>query len=89
LAPDSNSSDDPLGGRAVYIEFVPIGKQVKVSAIDPVTGVEVSIMGPTDAREEDLERIAIQKLRYRLRREAGGDADNEGNDGSGQSGLIV
>ena len=33
-------------GREVYFEFVAIGNAVKVTAIDSVTAIEVSAMGP-------------------------------------------
>ncbi len=48
----------------VIIEFHQIGNSVKVSAIDPETLVEVSIVGPPDAGEETLKRTAIRKLEY-------------------------
>ena len=55
--------------RAVYFEFVAIGHAVKVTAIDSVTAIEVSIMGPATAAQADLERLALRKLRARLARE--------------------
>lgn len=48
------------------IEFVRIGNSVKVSAIDPVTGVEASIIGPAHLSEAQLSVNAIAKLRYVL-----------------------
>ena len=59
------------GLRDVYFEFAAIGGTVKVTAIDAATGTEVSIMGPTSAAQADLERLALQKLKARLAREAG------------------
>lgn len=56
-------------GRDVYFEFVAIGNVVKVTAIDSVTGVEVSAMGPVSASQADLQQLALQKLKARLRRE--------------------
>jgi hypothetical protein len=55
--------------REVYFEFVAIGNAVKVTAIDSLTGVEVSTMGPTSASQADLQQLALQKLRMKLRRE--------------------
>jgi hypothetical protein len=55
--------------REVYFEFIAIGNVVKVTAIDSVTGIEVSAMGPTRASKADLKQLALQKLRARLRRE--------------------
>ena len=41
-------------GREVLVEFQQIGNAVKVTAIDPETLVEVSIMGPTSVGEKIL-----------------------------------
>jgi hypothetical protein len=57
------STDKPRKGE-VYLEFVPIGHMVKVSAVDAVTGEEVSIAGPRNAPRAELERTALAKLRY-------------------------
>lgn len=57
--------------RRIYlVEFQAIGSSVKVSAIDPVTLVEVSIVGPTNAPEAELSRLAVRKLEYVLRKQA-------------------
>jgi len=50
--------------REVLFEYMPVGKSVKVSAIDPVTGIEVSIVGPVTASTLELKRIAMAKLNY-------------------------
>lgn len=52
--------------REVYFEFVPVGRQVRVSAICSVTGVEVHIVAPVNAARLDLERLALRKLELRL-----------------------
>jgi hypothetical protein len=57
------------GEREVYFEFTAIGKVVKVTAIDSLTGIEVSAMGPSSAAQADLQQLALQKLKARLRRE--------------------
>ena len=53
----------------VYFEFVAIGNVVKVSAIDSQTGIEVSAMGPASSSQADLQQLALQKLKARLKRE--------------------
>jgi hypothetical protein len=53
----------------VYFEFVAIGNAVKVTAIDSVTGTEVSAMGPASSSQADLQQLALQKLKARLKRE--------------------
>jgi hypothetical protein len=54
----------------VYFEFTPYGRSVKVAAIDAATGTEVTVIGPAGAARADLERLALQKLRARLRANA-------------------
>jgi hypothetical protein len=51
-----------------YFEFTAIGNAVKVTAIDSLTGTEVSAMGPASASQADLQQLAMQKLKARLRR---------------------
>lgn len=46
------------------IEFIAMGNAVKVSAIDPVSGVEASIIGAASASQHDLMALAAKKLRY-------------------------
>jgi uncharacterized membrane protein len=53
----------------VYFEFIKLGNAVKVTAIDSVTAIEVSVMGPANAAKSDLERVALRKLEARLKRE--------------------
>ena len=55
--------------REVYFEFTVVGNAVKVTAIDSVTGIEVSTMGPANAAQADLRQLALQKLKARLRRQ--------------------
>jgi hypothetical protein len=55
--------------REIYFEHIAIGASVKVTAIDSLTGVEVSVIGPVSAAQADLERLALQKLNARLARE--------------------
>ena len=50
----------------VIIEFVKVGAYVKVSAIDPTTRVEVSIVVDTLVSQAKLEQTAVQKLKYVL-----------------------
>jgi translation initiation factor 1 (eIF-1/SUI1) len=54
----------------VYFEFTSLGGSVKVAAIDAATGTEVSVIGPVRAAQADLQRLALQKLKARLK--AGG-----------------
>ena len=52
-------------GKGEYlIEMQRIGNAVKVTAIDPVTGMEASILGPANAGKHVLGRNAARKLEY-------------------------
>ncbi len=57
--------------REYLLEFQQVGRYVKVSAIDPVTNIEVSIVGDAAATKAELERVAIRKLEYVLRKKLG------------------
>ena len=48
----------------VIFEFQFMPHAVKVSAIDADSGTEVSIMGPRNANQADLERTAKAKLAW-------------------------
>ncbi len=52
----------------VILEFIRVGNAVKVSAVDPVTLTEVSIVGDPAVGEEMLTLIAVRKLNYVLKR---------------------
>ncbi len=52
-----------------FVEFIQIGTSVKVSAVDPVTGREVSIVGPASATRSHLSQVAVNKLKYILAKE--------------------
>jgi hypothetical protein len=48
------------------IEFTQVGANVKVTAIDPKTLTEVSIVGGAQYSQEFLTRQAVRKLEYVL-----------------------
>jgi len=54
------------GKGGYFLEFQRVGNAVKVSACDPETLVEVSIVGDARTPEFMLERIAIRKLEWAL-----------------------
>ena len=65
-----------MGGEDVYLrevlfEFHRVGSVVKVSAIDPVTAIEVSIVGDPRHGKEILKRTAIRKLKYVIAKRLG------------------
>ena len=57
----------------VLFEFVVQGNFVKVMAVDPVTGTEVSIVGDSRASKNTLEQVATKKLLMVLERKRGED----------------
>lgn len=50
------------------IEFIRVGNAVKVSAVDPRTNTEVSIVGAPNMSERQLSQAAIRKLEYVLKK---------------------
>ena len=59
-----SQSGGPAGGG--YFEFFPVGRQVRVTAIDATTGIEVVVLGPRQASQADLQQLALRKLTRRL-----------------------
>jgi hypothetical protein len=57
-----------MSGRPIYIEFVVQGNVVKTTAIDSVTGLEASIVGPASAPQSVLAQAARRKLEYLARK---------------------
>lgn len=55
-----------LNKDGYLLEFIPARGAIKVSAIDPLTGTEVSIVGSPSATQKQLESVAIRKLKYVL-----------------------
>jgi len=78
----------PPDQEGYIIEFVPVGKVVKVSAMDPVTLTEVSIIGPTHASRAELQSTVVSKLQYVLKKRAG-EKPQKNDPPSGKRGIIV
>jgi hypothetical protein len=55
----------------VIFEQVRIGSLVRVTAIDAATGTEVVTQGPASARPHELQRLALAKLAYVLKKKSG------------------
>lgn len=94
VPPEGGSKTPPTpsgatgGPREVIFEFIPMGGGVKATAVDVLTGIEVSVIGPAGpVGQRELERVALMKLKQRLVREGGGDAKPDtppsGNRGGG------
>ena len=52
----------------VLFQFIPQGNYVKVIAVDPITNTEIIMVGDRRSGKPTLERIAIQKLRYVIKK---------------------
>jgi hypothetical protein len=48
----------------ILVEFVAIGNSVKVTAVDPATGLEAVIVGPAGAARNALAEAARRKLEF-------------------------
>lgn len=54
--------------KEYIFEFYAVGKSLKVSAIDPETLREVSMVADPKTPREELKRLAVQKLEYVLQK---------------------
>lgn len=55
----------PPSGQ-VFFEFIPLGAQMRVAAIDEATGAEVVIVAPRSATQQQMQALALAKLRRKL-----------------------
>lgn len=60
-------------GSKCYIEYIQHGGSIKVTAIDPITGIEATIVGSSKATQADLNRVVVRKLEYVLDKHAKGE----------------
>jgi hypothetical protein len=55
----------PAGsGNEILVEFVVLGNSVKVTAVDPASGLEAVVVGPATAPRAALADAARRKLDY-------------------------
>lgn len=80
-----------LDESGILLEFHRVGNVVKVTAVDPQSLVEATIVGDPAAGEQALAGAAIRKLRYILDRRAGKKETNEhaGRQRDGRGGTLV
>ena len=55
-----------MSGGEVYFEFIQVGQQMRVSAIDADTGTEVVVVAPLVATRTQMQQLALAKLKRRL-----------------------
>lgn len=58
-----------------------MGQYIKVSAIDPATNIETSIVGSPRVSEQELTRLAVRKLDFVLRKRRGGGGEDPSGGG--------
>ena len=66
--------------QGYIIEFHRIGNVVKVSAMDPSSLTEVSIVGDPSAGEAELSRLAVRKLEFMMARHSARRTTGGGNE---------
>jgi hypothetical protein len=54
--------------REVLFEYTQVGNSVRVTAIDAATGIEVTIQAPLNLGHADLQRTALRKLDYVMKK---------------------
>lgn len=52
----------------VLFEMRPVGRMIRITAIDPVTGTEVIMVGDAKQSMTTLKRLAARKLAYVLKK---------------------
>ena len=58
------------GGGEIYLEVVVQGAFAKATAIDAVTGIEASVIGPSNAPRATLADAARRKLEFLIKKQA-------------------
>lgn len=65
------SEDDDIPLSEVLIEMQPIGRYMRVNAMDPRTLVEVTTIADASYSQTLLKKLAVRKLKYVLRKRRG------------------
>lgn len=60
-----------MNPHEILFEFVRLAGTLKVTAIDPASGREASIIAPPGPDQAALRGLALRKLEYLLRRDRG------------------
>ena len=55
-----------MGDGEVLFEFMQVGQQMRVAAIDGATGIEVVVIAPIKATKLQMQQVALAKLRRKL-----------------------
>lgn len=52
--------------EGIIVEYVVHGSSVKVTAFDPVTLTEATVIAPANLSQQDMAKLAVRKLEYVL-----------------------
>ncbi|MBK8083096.1 MAG: serine hydroxymethyltransferase [Devosia sp.] len=58
--------DDSSSPGRVFFEFIPLGQQMRVAAIDEATSAEVVVIAPLTATRHQMQQLALAKLKRKL-----------------------
>ncbi|MCK5547021.1 MAG: hypothetical protein KAI27_06570 [Rhodospirillaceae bacterium] len=70
----------PEGLSEVLFEFRPVGRILRVTAIDPKTGTEVIMVADPKYGEATIKRLAARKLAYVISKKKSKQSDENGSD---------
>jgi len=62
----SAAGEGAMAEGEVLFEFVQMGQQMRVAAIDPASGTEVVVITPLSATKTQMQSLALAKLRKKL-----------------------
>jgi hypothetical protein len=65
---DHKMADKILPGREIIFEMAPMGKFMRVMAMDTQTLTEVTVQGPVNASSEVLKANALKRLEYVMKK---------------------
>jgi hypothetical protein len=67
MAAGADHRGAPPRGEVLF-EFLRLGGQMRVAAIDAATGTEVIVIAPVTATQVQMQNLALAKLKRRLAR---------------------
>ena len=67
-----------MSNGEVLFEFVQIGQQMRVAAVDEATGIEVVVITPLNATKLQMQRVALAKLKHKLEQDRPAPAPTRG-----------
>lgn len=62
-----------MSDEGYIVEYVVVGKSVKATAFDPVSLLEVSVIGARNTPRKHLAALAVRKLEYQMKKKEAGE----------------